>query len=474
MVFRIVVLVNLVWLSGCGGEGRDPTESSSPSPASVSSPENTPTASPSPSPTPEPLPTGDPVTLTDMEGDTRVEYVIASQRLNTLLSNPNEHALFKSVLAFSFPLPETGEPGVYDVNTTSERTIFVYLRHNESLTVENELGSRIPISVNIGPKNYGKIEDSGLDLTGFIEWEFEAGVLVMQVHPNATLDQYITNQRTPFENPLEWKIQPLESTSGEGVLFDITLPEETSVQYIADIARPSNSPVEILPPPHEERGTFFYIRDNLPHWPDSISSEAYMAETESTGSLRDKDYFRLDGGDPRDYALTYRNRDYQPRAQDTAYEFIEGLLLDGWDSSWANVKIATEYIEEDQAYRYVSYYADSNIDRNDEMLKNQVIEDFKTLYREHYFRDSPYNHDSYLTYSEDLVLSILNDGVYVPNSGQGQNPDIDGDGVPNAEDGDPLDPEETLDSDGDGIGDNGDACPNSPGYSVHDGCRSSS
>lgn len=70
--------------------------------------------------------------------------------------------------------------------------------------------------------------------------------------------------------------------------------------------------------------------------------------------------------------------------------------------------------------------------------------------------------------SMDAFPNDPNESVDTDGDGTGNNadPDDDGDGVPDVDDDFPLDPTESVDSDGDGVGDNSDAFPDDPDESV--------
>ena len=386
-------------------------------------------------------------TLVDLQGDTtsvRVEPI--SRFVESDFTRLGE--IYGVTQSFSIPFMESTIAGEYDVTPVDgQKTAFEFKFHN----VDN-LSYRTGFIVS---SHYGS------DIVReFFTWEFtETGAISLTVFDAFLFDSTLGFDVEQGSVRRTMTIQPIAGGFGsEQVLVSSEEIGTGIVTAFITETNPINNEVLGFNEPLAAGNWLSILTQNGPNGDESL---VWAHDLREDGRVAMESHFRMSTSEDVYPDVTYRVSNLPEEAY-FEYEYIDGALVFNYGNSGSYyVNFATRFIEELGGYEQcgAAIFAADEIAFGIEL--NRV--------REYCETKSAHVGTNYALWLPDssAALEIVFDTAYFPGQGQGQSGDADNDGVLDINDGDPLDPFETLDSDGDGIGDNGDETPYGDGRLVY-------
>ena len=394
------------------------------------------------------------VTLEDAEGDTKTVRVEFNNRLHDLLSE--ERIQLGALAAFELPRVSSAIVGEYD-------PVFNPEDHPERFRLEYKFS---------GIENYreGAYLLRNTDKLGehYVQWRFENNELILFLYDR--VGGIIRDTNVPFGSGSAGivHIRSIEGGNGNRVYVqyfdtrDLPIGESAPRQaYITEMDH-LFTPFYTFDADAFEGLVFHMFTDGAGI---TVSFPTEYSPTSETTGIAKRVGYGFAGGETISSEGIYPDAEYRsgrgiPGAIDGQYEIQGSTITYFIDLSATgaplNLYEVFTIVGKDSATNTLEYcYYRFNASTPEAV--EQGKKDAQVFCSS--WNLSSGRHAGLISFDESQALEIMFDGRFDEGGTQGAAMDADGDGVTDSLDGDPLDPFETLDSDGDHIGDNGDTLP---------------
>ena len=376
------------------------------------------------------------VTLIDSQGDELdTSITTTDQLLNTLAPIQSQEVQRGS---FVIPLNRGTQLGVYD--------------SEEAGSLRFELSS---FYFEGSAKNGWVLNSEGTQ--DYLEWEWVDNTLELN-HFHEGFEVAETGQRIGVGLPNFYRITSIVGSKDDVVLIEMSLTdgsEEIADQaYITNIGKVKNEFLDWDPAVFEGK-VFYMLLDNRGEVQVFTNEITQVTGTTGTEVRLGEVNGMLTNVSEGVFPNAEHRREVQSSAPNITYSFEGKALIEEYEyPEFSFVGRVASYLLSYDETSGVYEICSSGFTVSETLTYAEALAGAEEYCTSEYIYAGAYR--ELLAFDESQMLAISWDGKFIPGTNQGAEMDADKDGVLDLEDGAPLDPTETLDSDGDGIGDNRD------------------